>query len=138
MPNSEENAENRIPYRPDIPEQLYFSMFPVDSTPKFRRFLLYVVYTTIKENSGITTNKIQWKLDNDYALKVADIEIAINALSNPRIFNAVSKFHLKQKAGEEKQVIHLRLRRNRQELIQSWMDRVLEDFPEYAEMNSGK
>jgi len=138
MLNYTDNIEEQPLSRSDTAEQLYFSMFPSESTEKFRRFLLYVVYTTIKENSGITTNKIQWRLDNEYALKEADIGIAINALSNPVIFNAISKFHLKRKEGEDKQVIHLRLRRSRQGLIQSWMDRVLEDFPEYAEMNAGK
>lgn len=119
-------------------ETLYFSMFPVDSTDEFRRFLLYVVYTAICEDDGITVNKIKWKLNNELSLKPDDIEIAINALSNPRLFNAVSKFHVRgrKRRDPEKEIVHLRLRKNQQGVIQAWVSRLLEEYPEYRNISS--
>lgn len=122
----------------DIGETLYFSMFPVESPDEFRRFLLYTVYTTICEDDGITVNKLKWNLNNEFAMKADDIEIAINALSSPKIFNAVSKFHLRgrKKQTQDKEIVHLRLRKNQQDIIQSWVERLLERFPEYENISS--
>ena len=133
------SVSSTLDSRVDAAEQLYFSMFPSENAEKFRRFLLYVVYSTVCANEGITLNKIQWKLDNDFALKNADVEIAVNALSNPRIFNAISKFHLKRVDNDMngRQVIHLRQRKRNKDLIGAWQNRVLKDFPEYAKMNYG-
>jgi hypothetical protein len=132
------SVSSTLDSRVDSAEQLYFSMFPSENADKFRRFLLYVVYFTVCENNGITLNKIQWKLDNDFALKNADVEIAVNALSNPRIFNAISKFHLKRVDNDAcKQVVHLRQRKRNKDLINAWCDRVLKEFPEYAKMDYG-
>lgn len=132
VPEVEETMLSRI----EAAEKLYFSMFPTESTEKFRRFLLYVVLVTVREDDGITSNKIQWKLNNEFAFEASDVEIAVNALSNPRIFNAISKFHLKRKRGDTgRQIIHLRLRKENQDLIEAWEASVLAEFPEYLEMN---
>tara|TARA_Y100001973_G_C5145370_1_gene305129 strand:- start:616 stop:1032 length:417 start_codon:yes stop_codon:yes gene_type:complete len=132
-------AAQEIASRVHTAEQLYFNMFPSENTEKFRRFLLYVVYTTIKENSGITTNKLQWRLDNEFSLKPEDVEIAVNALANRRIFGAVSKYHLRNRPQQEsnRQIIHLRLRKNKQDVIGAWSDYVSNDCPELAEINTG-
>lgn len=133
VPEVKETMLSRI----EAAEKLYFSMFPTESTEKFRRFLLYVVLVTVREDDGITSNKIQWKLNNEFAFEASDVEIAVNALSNPRIFNAISKFHLKRKQGAEaRQIIHLRLRKENQELIEAWEKSILSDNPEYAEMTT--
>lgn len=134
-------------------EQLYFSMFPNDSSPTFRRFLLFVVYNTIQNEDGITLNKIKWKLGNEYSFHGDDVEIAINALSNAKIFNAVSKYHLhpKKESGrsqsgrrdgrdrgkqdsETQPIIHLRVRKEGKAQIGAWIDALLRDHPEYVKI----
>lgn len=132
MPSINETMRDSI----TAAEQLYFSMFPSENTEKFRRFLLYVVFNTIRENDGITLNRLQWKLHNEFTFEASDVEIAVNALSNQRIFNAVSKFHLPQRRGTEsaRRIVHLRLRKTEQELVESWVASVLADCPEYSQM----
>lgn len=129
---------NGIQQRANIGETLYFSMFPGESTEEFRRFLLYTVYTMIREEDGITVNKLKWNLNSEFSMKADDIEIAINALSSPKIFNAVSKFHLRgrNKQTQDKEIVHLRLRKNQQVIIQSWIKRLLEEFPQYENISS--
>lgn len=133
MPQSAEQELSRI----QAAESLYFNMFPAERPEKFRRFLLYVVYNAVQENDGITLNKLQWKLNNDFGFDAADIEIAINALSNKRIFDAISKFHLRRQQGSNgRQIVHLRLRKENPSLIDSWMADAIANNPEYAEMTT--
>lgn len=116
-------------------EQLYFSMFPTDSTEKFRKFLLFMVFNAIKADDGVTLNKLQWQLNTDLSFSGPDVEIAVNALANQSIFHAISKYHLPKKKGQEKQrqqVIHLRLRKDRQNLVGSWVETLLVEYPEYS------
>lgn len=118
-------------------EQLYFSMFPSERPEKFCRFLLFSVFSTVRGDEGITVNKVQWKLNNELSFDKGDVEIAVNALSSQRIFNAISKYQLRRKKGNgERTIIHLRPRKENQELIEAWEEYILNMYPEYKEMTA--
>lgn len=109
-------------------ESLYFNMFEEYKTEHFRRLLMYVVYKTIANDPGITLSKLQWMLSEDFAFSENDVETAVSAISNKRIFNAVSKYHLKRSG---RTIIHLRLRKNCQELINAWISGIENSYPEF-------
>lgn len=119
-------------------ETLFLSMFPEESGEEFRRFLLFAVYKTIQNQNNITVNKLKWKLNRELAFKDHDIDIAVSALSNPNIFNALSNFHVpKRKIRDaEKEVVHLRLRKDCQDLIEHWANELLQSYPEYSTVAS--
>ena len=119
-------------------EKLYFSLFPTTSAESFRKLLLFVVYSTIKNNDGITLNKLQWSLNSDFSFEETDVDITVNALSNKRIFGAISKFHINRRKGKQdsRDVVHLRLRKDNSNVIDSWIVKMLTEHPEYSTMCS--
>jgi len=121
-----------------IAETLYFSLFPMERPTEFKRLLLLTVYSKIKASEGITVNKLKWILKTELAMSSEDIDIALQALCNPRLFYAVSKFNMAVKKGENKRkkIIHLRLRKDNQHVISHWIDQLLETFPEYKNISS--
>lgn len=87
--------------------ELFPSLFPKESTEQHRTFLLYAVWTTVRDNPGITENKLRWLLENRYSFSQDDINRAIAALVNPEMFDSVSRYELTlRKTG--KTVAHLR------------------------------
>lgn len=121
-----------------IAETLYFSLFPKERPKDFKRLLLFSVYSKIKASEGITVNKLKWVLQTELSMQSEDIDIALQALCNPSLFYAVSKFNMKVRKPENrnKKIVHLRLRKDQQHVISYWIDQLLETFPEYENISS--
>jgi len=115
-------------------EKLYFNSFPVVRPDEYKRQLLYLTYATIKENVRITTNKLAWYLDTHFSFVEADVQIAVNALSNSAMYGTVTKFVLPA-APNRKRAIQLSLKPTEgSTIINEWMDLVLKTNPEFASL----
>lgn len=96
--------------------------------PEYKNLLLFTVFNEIR--IGPTTlRKLQWKMQNEHSFEPHDVDIAVNALSHPKMFNAISKFHV---SGNRHNTVILRLRPDNQELIEEWLGGVLQNHPEYS------
>jgi hypothetical protein len=92
--------------------ELFPALFPVYKNEDFRSLLLFVVWTTIKENPGITENKLKWTLTQNYAFSEEDINLALSSLVNSQMFDSVSRFeHTHRQSGRT--VVHLRPKKSR-------------------------
>ena len=112
---------------------LYSSLFPVSSNVEFKALLLYVVWITIKKNPGITENKLKWLLNNQFSFEETNIDLALSALTNPSIFNCVSKFqHTLKKSKRD--VTHLRPKKEQMESMGLWEEYLTKNNPSLAEL----
>lgn len=92
--------------------ELFPALFRDYRNEDFRSLLLFVVWTTIKENPGITENKLKWTLTQNYAFSDADINLALSSLVNSQMFNSVSRFeHTHRQSGRT--IVHLRPKKSR-------------------------
>jgi hypothetical protein len=114
-------------------EQLYLSMFSKEGISKNRILILLKVYDHVRLHNGITLNKLQWTLKNVYSFPEDDVEIAVNALSNVSMFDAISKYHVNGKnKTSQKPIVHLRTKKDDEHsLISEWQEKVVNKYSEF-------
>lgn len=115
-------------------EKLYFNMFPIAKEPYFKRLLLFVTYETIKTNNKITLNKLCWHLNVSYEFTKEDISIAIAALYNSNLFGSINK-HAPNRSRKEG-VLHLSVKTDCTETIDSWLNDVKTLHPEFNQISA--
>lgn len=78
----------------NVMEQVVFNLFRHTSTEQYKRFVIRIVHETITENNGITLNQLKVKLKASLLFNGDDVEAAVAALSNQKLFGSVSKFEV--------------------------------------------
>jgi len=73
---------------------------------KAQETILFIVYQTIRANSGITLNQLRWLLFNEYLFTEASTTAAVGVLSSSTLFGAVHKWW----ATDKPDVIRLKAR----------------------------
>lgn len=94
----------------------------MSETEDSQKFLLYLVYSTIQKNQGITVNQICTLLNKNFLIRRARIEGAIAALSNRQVFDSITTFHKKQN------VVHLRCKESPH--LTEWLSEFCSKVPE--------
>lgn len=97
----------------------------MDDGETYRELAIYIVYSTIKANPGITDNQLQ-SLCSD-VLVVDSIKKATKVLLHKDMFSAISLWREKTKS-----TIHYRCKENSVK-FDEWLNDLLVNNPEFAE-----
>jgi len=87
-----------------------------------KRFVIYIVYQTIKKNQSITINQLCQVLTKHFFIPRERIESAVAVLTSQQLFNSVSKFE--EKPG----VVHLRCKESL--TLSEWLSAFCKKIPE--------
>lgn len=91
-----------------------------------KRFLLFLVYATIKKNNSITINQLCNLMEKTFFLPRDKVEQAVAVLTNSQLFDSVSTY-------EEKQgVVHLRCKNS--DSLSEWIKDFCSKIPEACEL----
>jgi hypothetical protein len=69
------------------PEQFAFSIFRQTRTEEYKRTLIMLVYSYIKDNGTVSESKLHRALQREHHLPIDDIESALSALKSPLGFD---------------------------------------------------
>ena len=75
-------------------ERKAFLLFKSKCTKDYKRLVIYLVYATVKQNPGISLNKLAFALNSEYNIDSDSVNSAVGALSSSEIFKAISSYTL--------------------------------------------
>ena len=84
------------------PEQFAFSIFRHTRTEEYKRTLIMLVYSYIKDNGTVSESKLHRALQREHHLPIDDIESALSALKSPLGFDTLAMWNSK---GPKSQVL---------------------------------
>lgn len=104
----------------DDTEEKAFLLFREECTEEFKRLVIFLVYTVVKQNQGISQNKLAFMLEKEYNIGSTSVSAAIGALTSGEIFNALSAYKMpKEKSSNQTMLLRTT---NRSQTIDSWLD----------------
>jgi hypothetical protein len=110
-------------------EKFVFNLLNPEDRPG-KTTLLYIVFKTIENNTGITLNQLRWILDAEYMIPNDVVSSAVAALTSKSLFNCVSRWQPPKAAGQPRNdAVHLRIRKDCEEFSR-WHADALKEFPE--------
>lgn len=77
------------------PEQFAFSIFRQTRTEEYKRTLIMLVYSYIKDNGTVSESKLHQALHREHHLPIDDIESALSALKSPLGFDTIAMWNTK-------------------------------------------
>ena len=114
-------AENSYDAPVDELERKAFLLFRTDSSDDYKRLVIYLVYSTIQRNPGISHSRITFELNKEYLINSNDIEAALGALASAEVFNTVSSYKLAKSKAANKPVV---FRVRNKNLVSQWIDKL--------------
>lgn len=102
------------------PLDVYAALFPKDSvSEEFKLLLIYAVWKAIKDSPGITKNKLEWEMEQQFSFTPQQVNTALTALSGSKMFYCVSKFKVPQSITKQidREIVHLRPRKGQEKAI---------------------
>ena len=81
-------------------ERKAFLLFKSECTEDYKRLVIYLVYATVKQNPGISLNKLAFALSSEYNIDSDSVNSAVGALSSSEIFHAITSYTLPKEKSQ--------------------------------------
>lgn len=105
-------------------ERKAFVLFKSNCTDDYKRLVIYLVYATVKQNPGISQNKLSYVLKSEYNLDKDSVISAVGSLTSSEIFNVMSTYTLSKEKSATQPTL-LRLSRTKR-IINEWINHLNE------------
>lgn len=100
---------------------------PLDK--RYHQFLIYLVYTTIKNNGRLTLNQLRHTLYGELLLSPTLIDGAVSVLASRSMFNCLSMYQVKMSKPDATPNFFLDVRESAE--FSQWLANIEEQNPEF-------